>query len=150
MVGHNAEYMFTLNTASHLVEGVDLFPIGCESHESCVKVNKAANHKVLLTDTGLLGAAELPSPHHVAVTALHTETTSEDIKVLCLCEYCACVCVCTGTRYSPVMYVAFVISHGDCDISYFAEVKVQVVLVVVRGDPAYPHPTGLLSRNHSH
>lgn len=56
-----------------LVKSVDLFSISSESHESSVQINKTANHKVLLTDSGLLGVAELPSPYHVAVTALDTE-----------------------------------------------------------------------------
>lgn len=56
-----------------LVKRVDLFSISSESHESGVQINKTANHKVLLTDSGLLGVAELPSPYHVAVTALDAE-----------------------------------------------------------------------------
>lgn len=58
---------------SDLVKCVDLFSISRKSHESCVQIDKAANHKILLTDSGLLGVAELPSPHHVAVTAFYTE-----------------------------------------------------------------------------
>lgn len=58
---------------SDLVKCVDLFSISSKSHESCVQINKAADHKILLTDPGLLGVAELPSPHHVAVTAFYAE-----------------------------------------------------------------------------
>lgn len=58
---------------SDLVKRVDLFSISSESHESGVQINKTADHKILLTDSGLLGVAELPSPYHVAVTAFYTE-----------------------------------------------------------------------------
>lgn len=57
---------------SDLVKRVDLFSISSESHESCVQINKTANDKILLTDSGLLGVAELPSAYHVAVTAFYT------------------------------------------------------------------------------
>lgn len=60
-----------------LVKSVDLFSISSKSHESCVQINKTANHKIFLTDSGLLWAAELPSPYHVAVTAFYAE---EDMK----------------------------------------------------------------------
>ena len=55
-----------------LVEGVDLLPICGEVHEAGVEVDQAADDEVFLADPGLLGAAELSSPHHVAVTALYT------------------------------------------------------------------------------
>lgn len=48
------------------------------------------------------------------------------------------------------MNVAFVISDSDRHVSHFADVKMKVVLVIVRCDPAHPHATGLLSRKHSH
>lgn len=67
---------------SDLVKCVDLFSIGSESHESCVQINKASNHKILLTDSGLLGVAELPSPHHVAVTAFYTEEDRNKLEYL--------------------------------------------------------------------
>lgn len=60
-------------TMPYLVKRVDFFSICGESHESSVQINKAANHKVLLADSCLLGVAELSSPHHVAVAALDAE-----------------------------------------------------------------------------
>lgn len=48
------------------------------------------------------------------------------------------------------MYVAFIITYSDCYISHFAEVKMRVILVIVRCDPAHPHATRLLARKHSH
>lgn len=60
-------------TMPYLVKSVDFFSICRESHESSVQINKAANHKVLLTDSCLLGVAELSSPHHVAVAAFDAE-----------------------------------------------------------------------------
>lgn len=59
--------------SSNLVKCVYLFSISSESHESGVQINETANHKILLTDPGLLRAAKLASPNHVAVTALYTE-----------------------------------------------------------------------------
>lgn len=50
----------------------------------------------------------------------------------------------------PVMNVAFIITYSDCYISHFANVKMRVILVIVRCDPAHPHATGLLPRKHSH
>lgn len=63
---------------SDLVKCVYLFSISSESHKSCVQINEAANHKILLTDSGLLGVAELPSPNHVAVTSFYTEQDKEE------------------------------------------------------------------------
>ena len=48
------------------------------------------------------------------------------------------------------MYVASVISHGERDTAHFGEVKVRIVLVVVRGDPANPHTGGLLPGEDPH
>lgn len=50
----------------------------------------------------------------------------------------------------PVMYVAFIIANSDCYISHFVYVKMRVVLMIIRGDPAHPDATGLLTRKHSH
>lgn len=50
----------------------------------------------------------------------------------------------------PVMYVAFIITNSDCYISHFVYVKMRVVLMIIRGDPAHPNATGLLTRKHSH
>lgn len=50
----------------------------------------------------------------------------------------------------PVVYVAFIITHSDCDVSHFTHIKMRVVLVVIRSNPAYPHATGLLSRKYTH
>ena len=47
---------------------------------------------------------------------------------------------------SPVMDVPLVVAHGDRDAAHLGEVKIHVVLVVVRGDPAYPNTGGLLPR----
>lgn len=52
--------------------------------------------------------------------------------------------------YIPVMNVAFVITYSDCYISHFADVKMRVILMIVRCDPTHPHTTRLLSRKHSH
>lgn len=71
---------------SNLVKRVNLFSISSESHESSVQINKTADHKILLTDSGLLGVAELPSPYHVAVTAFYTEeyrNKSEYLLLVC-------------------------------------------------------------------
>lgn len=48
------------------------------------------------------------------------------------------------------MYVAFIIANSDCYISHFVYVKMRVILMIVRRDPAYPDATGLLARKHSH
>lgn len=48
------------------------------------------------------------------------------------------------------MYVAFIIANGDCYIPHFVYVKMRVVLMIIRGDPANPDATGLLTRKHSH
>lgn len=50
----------------------------------------------------------------------------------------------------PVMYVAFIITNSNCYISHFVYVKMRVVLMIIRGDPAHPDATGLLPRKHSH
>lgn len=71
--------------SSNLVKCVYLFSISSESHESCVQINKTANHKILLTDTSLLGAAELSSPHNVAVAAFDTEENRRAEKTSRLC-----------------------------------------------------------------
>lgn len=47
------------------------------------------------------------------------------------------------------MNVAFIITYCDCHISHFADVKMRVILVIIRCDPAHPHPTGFLARKHS-
>lgn len=54
-------------------------------------------------------------------------------------------CVCDHLNL-PVVNVALVVAHSDSDIAHFVEVKMKVVLVVVRGHPAHPHTTGLLPR----
>lgn len=48
------------------------------------------------------------------------------------------------------MYVAFIITNSDCYIPHFVHVKMRVVLMIIRGDPAHPDATGLLTRKHSH
>lgn len=48
------------------------------------------------------------------------------------------------------MNVASVITNSDCYISHFIHVKMKVILMIVRCDPAHPHTTGLLPRKHSH
>lgn len=48
------------------------------------------------------------------------------------------------------MNIAFVIPYGDCYISHFADVKMKVILVIIRGDPAHPDAAKLLSREHAH
>lgn len=48
------------------------------------------------------------------------------------------------------MDVAFIIAHSDCYIPHFVHVKMKVVLVIIRCDPAHPHATRLLARKHSH
>lgn len=50
----------------------------------------------------------------------------------------------------PVMYVAFIITNSDCYISHFVYVKMWVVLMIIRSDPAHPDATGLLTRKHPH
>lgn len=67
----------------YLVEGVDLFSIGCEGHEASCQVNQTANHHVLLAETGLMVADQVSSPDHVAVTMFHTiEKNSKDLPIL--------------------------------------------------------------------
>lgn len=46
---------------------------------------------------------------------------------------------------SPVIYVAFVISHSHSNTANFGEVKGLIILMVVRGDPANPNTRGLLA-----
>lgn len=134
---------------SDLVKCVDLFSICSESHESCVQINKTANHQIVLTDSGLLGAAELPAPNHVAVTAFYTEEDRKPCIFVILNENTVFV-FCLERSIIPVMNVAFIIAYSDGHISHFAEVKMRVVLVIVRCDPAHPDTTGLLPRKHSH
>lgn len=47
------------------------------------------------------------------------------------------------------MNVAFIVPNRNSYISDFTQIKVWVVLVVVRSDPAYPYSTGLLSGKYS-
>lgn len=47
------------------------------------------------------------------------------------------------------MYVAFIVANGDRYISHFVDVKMRVVLMIIRGDPADPDAAGLLTRKHS-
>lgn len=51
---------------------------------------------------------------------------------------------------SPVIYVAFVISHSHSDTAHFGEVKGLIVLMVVRSDPANPNTRGLLPGKDPH
>ena len=60
------------------------------------------------------------------------------------------ICLSVNKRNIPAVNVAFIITYSDCNISHFADIKMRVVLVIVRCDPAHPHATGLLSRKHSH
>lgn len=48
------------------------------------------------------------------------------------------------------MYVAFVVAHSYSDTADFGEVKVRIVLVVVRGDPTHPDTGGLLPSKDPH
>lgn len=48
------------------------------------------------------------------------------------------------------MYVAFVISYSNCDTTHFGEVKVWIILVVVRSDPANPNTRRLLPSKDPH
>lgn len=48
------------------------------------------------------------------------------------------------------MNVAFVIAHSNSHTTDFGEVKVRIVLVVVRGDPAHPDTGGLLPSKDPH
>lgn len=76
MYSEKHRYKYTNNlycqAFSYLVEGVNLFSIGCEGHETCCQVDQAADHHVLLAEAGLLVADQVPSPHHVTVAVLHT------------------------------------------------------------------------------
>lgn len=51
---------------------------------------------------------------------------------------------------SPVIYVAFVISHSHSNAAHFGEVKGLIVLMVVRSDPANPHTRGFLPGKDPH
>lgn len=66
-----AKYIPVQNRA-HLVESVNLLPIGCEIQKACCQINQATNHQIFLAEL-LLAAAELSSPHHIAVTPLYTD-----------------------------------------------------------------------------
>lgn len=48
------------------------------------------------------------------------------------------------------MNVAFIIAYSDCHVSHFAEVKMKVVLMIVRGDPTHPDTPRLLPRKDPH
>lgn len=48
------------------------------------------------------------------------------------------------------MYVAFVISHSNSDTAHFGKVKVWIILVVVRSDPANPNTRRLLPSKDPH
>lgn len=48
------------------------------------------------------------------------------------------------------MDVALFIPHGHCHHPDLAEIKVHVVLMVVRGDPAHPHAARLLASEDPH
>ncbi len=74
-------YYFEEMTLTYLVKSVDIFPIGCEIHETCCQVNQATNHQILLAELLLGAAAKLSAPHHIAVTPLHTDKQT---------EYCKC------------------------------------------------------------
>lgn len=52
--------------------------------------------------------------------------------------------------WKPVVYVAFVISHRNGDTAHFGEVKVWIILVVVRSDPANPNTRRLLPSENPH
>lgn len=54
------------------------------------------------------------------------------------------------TADSPVIYVAFVISHSHSNAAHFGEVKGRIVLMVVRSDPAYPNTRGFLPGKDPH
>lgn len=51
---------------------------------------------------------------------------------------------------SPVIYVAFVISHSHSNAAHFGQVKVLIVLMVVRSDPAYPNTRRFLPGKNPH
>lgn len=48
------------------------------------------------------------------------------------------------------MNVALVIPNGQSYIAHFIEVKAEVILMKVRGDPAHPNITGLLPSKDAH
>lgn len=56
----------------------------------------------------------------------------------------------TAFADSPVIYVAFVISHSHSYAAHFGEVKGLIVLMVVRSDPAYPNTRGFLPSKDPH
>lgn len=72
----------------YLVECVYLFSIGCKGHETRCQVNQAANHHVLLAEAGLLIADQVPSPHHVTVTVLHTAKKEQIIFLNIAVKHC--------------------------------------------------------------
>lgn len=141
-------------TMPYLVKSVDFFSICRESHESSVQINKAANHKVLLTDSCLLGVAELSSPHHVAVAAFDAEDRTgqqqNSFIFVTLDKKTKALFFWPESRNVPVVDVALVVADGDSNVPHFVHVKVKVVLVVVRRDPTDPHPPWLLARKDSH
>lgn len=56
----------------------------------------------------------------------------------------------TAFADSPVIYVAFVISHSHSNAAHFGEVKGLIVLMVVRSDPAYPNTRRFLPGKDPH
>lgn len=56
----------------------------------------------------------------------------------------------TASADSPVIYVAFVISHSHSNAAHFGEVKGLIVLMVVRSDPAYPNTRRFLPGKDPH
>lgn len=56
----------------------------------------------------------------------------------------------TSLKSSPVIYVAFVISHSHSNAAHFGEVKGLIVLMVVRSDPANPHTRRFLPSKDPH
>lgn len=48
------------------------------------------------------------------------------------------------------MNVSFIVTNSDSDISHFAEVKVKIILMIVRSDPAYPHTPWFLTCEDPH
>lgn len=56
----------------------------------------------------------------------------------------------TAFADSPVINVAFVISHCHSNAAHFGEVKGLIVLMVVRSDPAYPNTRRFLPGKDPH
>lgn len=50
----------------------------------------------------------------------------------------------------PVVYIAFVVPHSDSDVPYFGEIECWIKLVVVGGNPTYPHTGWLLPSKDPH